>query len=448
MLARACASISLILAFAGTTAPAAAAEKPNILIVVADDLGWADVGFHSPRIKTPNLDRLAKDGLALDQHYVAPVCSPTRTGLMTGRYWSRFGVNSPVNRRCLAFDTVTLAAALKSVGYDTAITGKWHLGSKPEWGPRKFGFDHSYGSLAGGVGPYDHRYKTGPYSQTWHRDDVLIEEQGHVTDLIAAEAVRWLETRTERPFFLYLPFTAVHIPIDEPQQWLDANPQIQDVNERLFAAVTTHMDDALGRVLAALERTNKRHNTLVIFFSDNGGYPTARNDDPKYPGKYRSGPVGGCNEPLRGMKTELYEGGIRTAALANWPGRLPRGTLRAPIHVADWMPTLCRLVGYEPPKDLHWDGRDVWPLLQGKPVQPRTLYWLGVNGRSAAVRDGDWKLIVAKQGKQPDELFDLAADPYEKNNLAAAQPERVARLKTLLKEQAARDNDAVVPEQE
>lgn len=204
------------------------------------------------------------------------------------------------------------------------------------------------------MGPYDHRYKTGPYTRTWHRDEVRIEEKGHVTDLIAAEAVRWIEGRGDRPFFLYVPFTAVHIPVSEPQQWLDANPQIED------------------------------------------------------PGK-----------------------------------------LTAPIHVTDWMPTLCGLVGYRPSRDLKWDGGDVWPLLEGrKPAGPRTMYWVGPGARSSAVREGDWKLIVYRGGKTPDELFDLGRDPYEKENLASRLPDRVAQLRQVLARRAARDNDALVPKEE
>lgn len=429
---------------------ASAAELPNIVIFLADDLGWADVGFHGSRIKTPHIDQLAHTGVVLDQHYVAPVCSPTRCALMTGRYGSRFGINAPEARRAMAFDTVTLAAALKARGYDTALTGKWHLGSKPEWGPNKFGFDHSYGSLGGGVGPYDHRYKTGPYTRTWHRDFDLVEEEGHVTDLIATEAIGWLESRGNRPFFLYVPFSAVHIPVAEPQRWLDANPQLTDPEERLYGAVVSHMDDAIGRILAAVDRTGKRDKTVVIFCSDNGGSTGARNDDPQYPNsdQYRAGACGGHNEPLRGKKAQLYEGGIRVPAVVQWPSRLKPGKMTTPVHAVDWMPTLCRLAGYQPPRDLKWDGRDIWPLIEDqKPAEPRTLYW--VDGRtSSAVRQGDWKLITYRRGKMGDELFDLAQDPYEKENLATRFQERVSELKQLLSDEAARDNDATVPDEQ
>src|SRR3990172_7279849 len=182
---------------------AAEAKQPNFVVIVADDLGWNDVGWHGGRLQTPHLDRLRREGLELDQHYVSPMCSPTRAALLSGRYASRFGVTSAQNQRVFPFDTLTLPPPLKQAGYETALVGKWHLGSLPDWGPARFGFDHSYGSLAGGCGPYNHKYKKGPYTDTWHRNGQPICEEGHVTDLIADEAVRWIETRSARPFFLY-----------------------------------------------------------------------------------------------------------------------------------------------------------------------------------------------------------------------------------------------------
>ena len=200
----------------------AAAEnnRPNIVILVADDLGWADVGYHGSSIRTPNIDQLQSRGVELDFHYVAPMCTPTRAALLTGRYWSRFGNTKPSNERVLPWDTMTLARGLQGADYRTAISGKWHLGSKPEWGPRKFGFDQFYGSLAGGINPWNHLYKHGPYTKTWHRNDELIEEEGHVTDLLTSEAVRFIKEKKKEPFFLYVPFTAVHTPFDEPPKWL------------------------------------------------------------------------------------------------------------------------------------------------------------------------------------------------------------------------------------
>ena len=195
-------------------------------------------------------------------------------------------------------------------------------------------------------------------------------------------------------------------------------------------------------MLGALERAGKRDNTLIIFTSDNGATPTARNDDPAYPGTYPAGPAGGTNLPLRGKKTELWEGGIRVPALVNWPGKLKPGKFTAPLHAADWMPTLCALANWKPPGDLQWDGRNVWPWLSGAtPPSPRALYWAGTGFRTRAVRDGDWKLIVQRQDAKA-ELFNLANDPYETTDLAAKEPARVETLKALLARFAAADTAA------
>ncbi|MEK6235760.1 MAG: sulfatase-like hydrolase/transferase, partial [Planctomycetales bacterium] len=321
-----------------------AETRPNILVVVADDLGWADVGYHGSPIKTPRIDRLCRSGVELDQHYVAPMCTPTRAALLTGRYWSRFGNTAPSNERVLPWNTVTLATAFKQVGYETAITGKWHLGSKPQWGPRRFGFDRSYGSLAGGVNPLNHLYKHGSFSRTWHRDDKLIDEEGHVTDLIAAEAVRFIKKKRDRPFFLYVPFTAVHTPFDEPRRWLDAAAHVPE-DRRQYAACTQHMDDAIGQLMQALDQADVLDNTLLVFFSDNGG--TNGDDSSRYPNTKPKGKIKGLNTPLRGWKTQVHEGGIRVPAFAYWKGRLKPRKVKTPMHVVDWTPTLCKLVGYQ-----------------------------------------------------------------------------------------------------
>jgi len=429
-----------------TVAGAEPSARPNIVIFLADDLGWRDVPWHGCEYAMPHLDALAKESVRLEAHYVHPMCSPTRAALLSGRYASRFGCTGAQNERVFPFDTVTLASALKSVGYETALTGKWHLGSLPEWGPNKFGFDHAYGSLAGGVGPFDHHYKKGPYSETWHRNGELISEEGHVTDLIAREAVAFLEKKRTKPFFLYVPFTAVHIPIDEPQEWLEKNSQIADAGERLHAATASHMDGAIGRVLAALEKAGMRDDTIVLYFSDNGGHGPIRNNDTKYPGKYPDAIVGRDNRPLRGKKTELYEGGIRSATLVRFPGRLKPLSIDAPVHAADWMPTLTKLVGYAPPGDLKWDGTDIWPTLAGMApnANDRTLYWLGVGGRAQALRHGRWKLHVPRG--EAAELFDLAADPSEKHDVAAEHADIVADLTRRMAEAAARDGESRVVE--
>jgi arylsulfatase A-like enzyme len=347
----------------------------------------------------------------------------------------------------MPFGTVTLASALKSCGYETCITGKWHLGSLPEWGPRKFGFDSSYGALGGGTGPWDHRYKRGPYTRNWHRNDEYVDEEGHVTDLIAREAIAFLEKARHKPFFLYVPFTAVHHPLDEPAQWLQTNQDIAE-NRRQYAACVQHMDDAAGRIMATLEKRGYRRNTLVMFTSDNGGMGAPASDLAAYPGSYRSGLLG-RNEPLRGYKGQLYEGGIRVPAFVNWPGHIPTRKLNAPVHAVDWVPTITRLGGYRAAQDPKWDGLDVWPLLTGK-AQPsvREFYWKGPGGRSLAVRSGAWKLLVfddADAAKRRCELYRLDDDPLEQHDRSASEPATVARLEGLLRRLRERDNDAVPP---
>jgi len=424
----------------------AADAKPNIVFILADDLGWADVAFHGGNAPTPNLDKLAREGLELTQHYVAPVCSPTRSAFMTGRCWSRFNVTTPQSKRALPWDTVTLPRALKSAGYDTCLTGKWHLGSVPAEGPNHFGFDHSYGSLGGGVSPWNHRYKQGPISQTWHRDEKFVEEEGHATDLITKEAVTWIESRGKVPFFLYVPFTAVHLPLKEPAEWLARVPAgITGDVARHYAACVMHLDDSVGRILAALDKKGVRENTLVVFTSDNGG-STAENNDLHYPDdNCPSGKLTGSNKPWRGQKGDLYEGGTRVPAIVSWPGHVKPGKVATPVQITDWMPTFTAIAGWRAESDLKWDGTHLTALLTQHAALPdRPLYAVAPNWKSRSVRFGNWKLIVHDDKKeQRTELFDLAADPAEAKNLTDAEPERLRQLTKLMDDISARDRDAV-----
>jgi arylsulfatase A-like enzyme len=423
-----------------------AAPRPNIVFIMADDLGWADVAFHGGNGPTPHLDRLAKEGLELARHYVAPVCSPTRTGLLTGRCWSRFGITTPTNELALPMETVTLPRALKSTGYDTCLAGKWHLGSLPKWGPNHFGFDHSYGSLAGGISPWNHRYKKGPYSITWHRNEKLIEESGHVTDLLTNEAVRWIESRGSTPFFLYVPYTAVHLPIKEPDEWLERVPNsITGDVPRHYAACVMHLDDAVGRVVAALEKAGVRDNTLLVFTSDNGG-STVENNDLKYPDdNCPNGKLTGNNHPLRGRKGDVYEGGTRVPTIVSWPAHVKPGRVDSPVQITDWLPTFCSLAGYDSKRDLKWDGADITQLLIKKsPLPDRALYTAGPRWRATSLRHGDWKLIVHGEGENRRlELFNISDDPSESTNRAEAEPKRVEEMLTRLQQTASRDRDSV-----
>ena len=428
-------------------------SQPNIVFLLADDLGWADVDFHDGNVPTPHLRQLLEEGVELRQHYVAPVCSPTRAGFMTGRYWSRFGVTTPTNNLALPFHTVTVSRALREAGYATCLTGKWHLGSKSEWGPNHFGFEHSYGSMAGGVTPWSHFYKKGPFSKTWHRNEKLVTEAGYVTDLITQEAVQWIgEQKDDQPFFLYVPFTAVHLPIREPNSWLQRVPKkITGEVPRNYAACILHLDDAVGRIVAAVEEAGKKKHTLFVFTSDNGG-STSENNDLSYPNVNDNCPNGmlpGNNRPLRGKKGSLYEGGTRVPTLVCWPGTIPAGTAsETPVHIVDWMPTFCALAEYKTnTKKLNWDGTNIWPVITGEGSFPeRSLYSAGTRFRSRALREGDWKLIsfTSEEGSEArDELFHLAQDPNEQNNLAGLRVDKLAEMRKKLKAAAANDCDSV-----
>ncbi len=438
---------ALLLLLLGVSKISAQGAPPNFVFIMADDLGWADVAFHGGAFPTPHLDRLAEQNLELRQHYVAPVCSPTRSGLLTGRCWSRFGVTAPINTQALPADTMTLPRALQLAGYDTCLIGKWHLGSAPEVGPNHFGFDHSYGSLAGGISPWNHRYKQGPWTETWHRNEQLLEEQGHVTDLLTAEAEQWIGTRGDRPFLLYLPYTAVHLPLKEPQEWLQrVSSDVNGEVARHYAACVMHFDDAVGRILVALEKHGLRENTLVVVTSDNGG-STAENNDLKYPDDHcPNGRLIGNNKPLRGQKGDVYEGGTRVPTIVSWPGRIAAGKVESPTQIIDWMPTFCALAGVELSSDPRWDGTDLTALLlQHQALPERSLYTAGPGWRAVSLRRGDWKLVVNGSGEnQQTALYQIADDPAEQHDVSGQNPEQLQKMLGYLAQAAAADRDAVV----
>jgi arylsulfatase A-like enzyme len=434
------------------------APAPNILLFLADDLGWGDVGFHGGVNRTPVIDRLAESGVELAQHYVCPQCSPTRLSLLTGRYSSRFGVNAATNDQAMPLGTRTLASALKSRGYRTGLTGKWHLGSDFGCGPNRYGFDHSYGNMTGACHPWDHTYRAGKYERTWHRNGTRLDEKGHTTDLIYREAVRWLEERGDRPWFLYVPFTAVHLPVDAPRQWIDLYKDVRfdkdpvlDESKRRYAAMVSQMDDAIGRIVAAVDRRGRLEKTMVVFFSDNGSFALKEGAGGEYGGNpplisYATG----SNGPLRGEKSTTYEGGIRVPAFVYWPGRLKPRKIAAPTAAVDWMPTFMGLAGIKPEEDPRWDGRDIFRLLAGEAARPgpRTIYTRYEDGMNA-LRDGDWKLVTLgsspwARGLMPGEdrspqLFNISEDPAETNNLARARPDILVRLVQKLADEMALD---------
>ena len=410
--------------------PASAAEPPNIVFLLADDLGRADCGFMGGKqIKTPNLDKLAAAGAILDAFYVQPVCSPTRAALLTGRYPMRHGLQVGVVRPWaqygLPLEERTLAQALKDAGYSTAIVGKWHLGHfQPEYLPTRRGFDHQYGHYNGALDYFTH-IRDGGFD--WHKDDQVCRDAGYTTHLLARDAVKFVKDNAgKKPFFLYVPFNAVHTPLQVPDEYLKPYPNLKD--QRLkYAGMLAAMDAAVGQIVAAVEDAGVRKNTLFIFSSDNGGF--------------RPGVVTDNGESRAGKGT-LYEGGVRVAAFATWDGHIRAGsTITEPLHIVDWYPTLVTLAGGKLQQKLALDGRDIWPTLtQGKP-SPHDAILLNVTPSTGAIRVGNWKLVVhngfddpdsgvpKKKGKTSTELFNLKDDPYEKTNLADSQPDRLKELR-------------------
>lgn len=424
------------LSLAGQSVNKSPAAKPNIVFLLIDDLGWKDVGYHGSDISTPNIDKLADEGTRLEQFYVQPLCSPTRSSLMTGRYPMRYGLQvgviRPWARYGLPLEERTLAQALKEVGYTTAICGKWHLGHvNSAYLPTSRGFDHQYGHYNGAIDYFTHIRDGG---LDWHRNDQPVREEGYTTDLLADESVRLIEQQDpSHPLFLYVPFNAVHSPLQAPESYLARYKHIERKNKRTYAAMVTCMDDAIGRIVSAIDKRGMKNDTLIIFCSDNGGTGAADNG------------------PLRGQKALLYEGGVRVPAVAVWPGVLKAGTVvNEPLHLVDMYPTLLNLAGarlrrkasLKGEQPLPLDGKDAWPTIaEGKP-SPHEEIVLNITPANGAIRRGDWKLVwngdigANNAGEKTEqnvlELFNLAEDPYEKNDLSKKNPQKFEELKRRL----------------
>ncbi len=420
-------SLTLAIALFGQSQ---AADQPNIIFMMADDLGWGDVGFHGSRIATPNLDKLAERSTQLDQFYVQPVCSPTRGALMTGRYPIRLGLQCGVVRpwaeHGLPLDERTLAQALKEAGYETGIVGKWHLGHlSKDYLPTSRGFDHQYGHYNGALDYFTHDRDGG---HDWHRDDKPNYDEGYATDLLGQEAVRLIEERDpEKPLFLYVPFNAVHTPIQAPQDLIDTVEGFKNTDRREYAAMTMSMDAAIGKIVAAADQHLPRENTLIIFTSDNGGVL-----------KY------GSNGDLRSSKTKLYEGGVRVPTLIAWEGKVKAGGMvEEPMHIVDMYPTLINLGSGSLEQEKPLDGKDVWATITQGAATPHETILLNVTPFSGALRMGDWKIVhnghiqanaTEGDGQEVWELFNLKEDPYEKKDLASANPEKSDELRKRLQE--------------
>ena len=414
---------------------AGAAEKPNFIVINIDDMGYADIGpFGSTLNRTPNLDRMAKEGRRLTSFYAAPVCSPSRAALMTGCYPKRClpipHVLFPGNDVGLSPKEITVAEVLKGAGYATAIVGKWHLGDQPAFLPLSQGFDMHFGlPYSNDMGPAEDGVKSdlgkplpnkkgkGQPPLPLLRNNtvvkrVLPDDQQSLVEIYTDEAVRYIAEHKAAPFFLYLPHNAVHFPIYPGKKWAGRSPH------GLYSDWVEEVDWSVGRVLDALREQGLAGRTLVLFTSDNGG--TAR----------------GVNAPLRGHKGSTLEGGMRVPMIAWWPGQVPAGTsCDAVTGMIDILPTFAALAGAQAPADRKLDGVNIWPLLAGtpdaKPAHETFYYYRGF--RLEAVRHGDWKLQLPPE-KKPDaktQLFNLKADIGEASDVAAANPATVAKLRQL-----------------
>ena len=407
----------------------AKAAKPNILVIVADDLGYGDIGVQGGKaVPTPHIDKLARSGVRCTSGYVsAPYCSPSRAGLLTGRYQQRFGhefnpvLASAGGKDGLPLDQRTMADLLRAAGYVTGLIGKWHLGESDAQHPQSRGFDEFFGFLTGAHSYFEADDKSkGPIV----RGKVKAKLDGYLTDVIATEATQFIERHKQKPFFLYVSFNAVHTPMEAPESALKEFAAVKDEKRRTYLAMTRKLDDAVGQVLAKLRELKLEEDTLVFFLSDNGG-PTTK-----------FAPNGSLNFPLRGSKGDTWDGGIRVPFVVRWTGRLPAGkTYDQPVIALDILPTslaAARAVGKTPNA---LDGVNLLPFLEGKKTEAphAALYWRF--GSQMAIRKGDWVLVRPSRGTKEYEniaktamLFHVTDDIGQTKDLAAKEPERVRAM--------------------
>ncbi len=386
-----CALLANIPGLARAASPSTRPSSPNVLILLADDLGWNGVGFHSPKAPTPNLNRFAQEGLELQRFYSYPVCSPARAALLTGQMPRRFGLADVIGpqQAGLPKGGVTLPSVFKSAGYQTSLIGKWHLGNVNP--PTQIGFDHFYGFVGPEVDYFKHTNQRGVVD--WQRDGKTLQEEGYSTYLIADEAIRQLKQRDPaRPFLIEVAFNAPHVPLAAP-----ADLVAKHKTDGIYWAVIEGMDLAIGRVLTALDEQGLRENTIVLFYSDNGA---ARRDSAV------------DNAPLSFGKGTVYEGGIRTPCVIRWPGQVPAGAVtQQPVSGQDWLATLAAAAGVPLPSEAKLDGTSQWSALHTGKIVPREPFLIAAY--DVALIDGDWKLIEwASDGEHS--LMNLKDDVGEK----------------------------------
>ena len=417
---------------------AIANERPNIVIILADDLGWADVGYHGSDIETPNIDRIAIEGVKLNRFYATPFCSPTRAALMTGRDPLKLGVAysvlMPWENGGVSLDEHFLPQSFQSAGYNTAMVGKWHLGHTIEQHtPNARGFDHFYGHMHTQVSYYDHQVANG---HDFQENGKPVDHNGeYATDVHGEQAARFITDLRDKskPFMLYIPFLAPHSPMEAPEALKDKYPFRLDLpgsTRKTYAAMVDSMDQAIGKVLTALDEEGVADNTIVFFFSDNGGFENYGSD----------------NGPYRGGKLEVYEGGIRVTAVMRWPEKLAAGgEVDEIVSVLDMLPTLTHAAGVGNGTKKKIDGVNRWSTITGENVSKRegALYFASnipvYNKFQLGVIYGKWKLVQNIDHKMTstefnNQLFDLEADPYEKNDLTEDHPGVVKKLNKKINE--------------
>jgi len=424
------AASSLALAGLGFARPVSAqSARPNIVFIMADDLGYADVSCYGQRdYTTPNIDRLAVEGLRFTQGYAnSAVCSATRTALATGRYQYRLpvGLEEPINASSprtvgLPPSHPTLPSLLKKAGYGTALVGKWHLGYLPDFSPLKSGYDQFFGILGGAADYFNHgaeASRAGSEANQLHEQEVPVERHGYMTNLLGDRAVQTIESyaRSKEPFMMSLHFTAPHWPWEGPDDEAESK-RIRNLfhrdggTQKTYATMVQSLDLNIGRVLQSLDTSGLAANTIVVFTSDNGGERFSK------------------TWPFSGMKTELLEGGLRVPMIVRWPGRIAAGAVSEQVAITmDWVPTLLAAAGTAPDAAYPSDGEDLAPAVTGRAaVHPRKLYWRYKAGSQRAVRDGDWKYLRIAGNEF---LFDVVTDPRERANLKDRQKNVFDRLK-------------------
>ncbi len=451
----------LAMAVDADAAPLSAGEQipapdtpPNIVLIVADDLGWRDVGYNQSEISTPEIDRLASEGLTLNRFYAWPSCSPTRAALMTGKSPMRLGILNPLSKNNptgLPLSEQTLADRLKSAGYQTALVGKWHLGPRNlAYHPNNRGFDHFYGHLTGGVGYYD-KVHGGGYD--WQRNGETVRDDRYATELVADEAVQVIESRDrERPLFLYAAFGAPHLPNEAPNQAIEDFSKIDDPNRRAHAAMVSELDTAIGRIHAKLVEQGLDQNTVIWFMSDNGGlYPSnpARHLPDFLIGRVAANLLSvdmtpqflrfittnlrdgaADNRPFAGGKQSVAEGGVRVPSFVRWPGQFEAQPYNYMATVQDVAPTLLTIAGI-PLDEANIDGRGLWSAFSTNTPAVTKDYIVATRAlsHSDAIFRYPYKLVEDADGQR---LYNVEIDPLETDNVASSNPEIVESLSAAL----------------